>query len=257
MRRLYALFVMALSPFVAASALAWDPWPCEVVLCMANPDGPTAAPACRPPIERLWREMARPRFRMPTCQGQSYPNMDQMMRDIQRVVTVNPNPTAEDIQRGMTQAPVLNNIPANVARVQMAYSPFDPCEGGRTQVITYGDDTMGRGGGGPVSSECRGPQIGWTYQDDDSGRGVMRVPVYEGYQQQYYVGVAFDVYISGALWQRVRPGVTVSGEAGVTYVGTATGGSMQPRFEPPPPPSGGSLPFSPWRSSGQCEHNTR
>ena len=62
-------------------------------------------------------------------------------------------------------------------------------------------------------------------------------------QQQYYVGVAFDVYISGALWQRVRPGVSVSGEAGVTYVGTATGGSMQPRFEPPPALSGGSLPF--------------
>src|SRR5438477_12898590 len=41
-------------------------WGCEVLLCLANPEGPTAAAACVPPIHRLWHELARGHA-FPTC----------------------------------------------------------------------------------------------------------------------------------------------------------------------------------------------
>jgi hypothetical protein len=67
--RVRALLVVAalVSCFVAMPALAdEDPWPCQVVLCLANPDGPTALKECRPPIERAWRTWARGK-RVPDC----------------------------------------------------------------------------------------------------------------------------------------------------------------------------------------------
>ena len=35
-----------------------DTWACEVTLCLANPQGPTAAAACVGPIKKLWRHLA-------------------------------------------------------------------------------------------------------------------------------------------------------------------------------------------------------
>jgi hypothetical protein len=51
--------------FATAGAGAAD-WGCQVVLCLANPAGPTAAAACVPPITRLWRDLARGRG-FPSC----------------------------------------------------------------------------------------------------------------------------------------------------------------------------------------------
>lgn len=51
----------------AQSAMADDErWACEVVLCLANPQGPTALSECRPPIERAWKAWAKGR-RVPDC----------------------------------------------------------------------------------------------------------------------------------------------------------------------------------------------
>lgn len=47
-------------------------WGCEVLLCLANPDGPMAVAECRPPIERLWRHLARGHS-MPSCTMASGP----------------------------------------------------------------------------------------------------------------------------------------------------------------------------------------
>src|SRR5262245_40805972 len=41
-------------------------WGCEVLLCLANPNGPEAVAPCVPPIERLWSELARGHA-FPTC----------------------------------------------------------------------------------------------------------------------------------------------------------------------------------------------
>ncbi len=48
-------------------------WGCEVLLCLANPNGPTAVAQCVPPIQRLWRELARGRT-FPSCAMASGPN---------------------------------------------------------------------------------------------------------------------------------------------------------------------------------------
>jgi hypothetical protein len=41
-------------------------WGCEVLMCLSNPNGATAVNECRPPIERLWRHLARGHG-FPTC----------------------------------------------------------------------------------------------------------------------------------------------------------------------------------------------
>lgn len=49
------------------SARAND-WGCEVILCLSNPGGPTQYADCRPPIKKLWRELAKGHA-FPTCSG--------------------------------------------------------------------------------------------------------------------------------------------------------------------------------------------
>ena len=214
MRKLMLSLGAIVSAFAAGPSSAWDAWPCEVVLCLANPAGPMAAPACVPPISRLWVEMTRPRFRLPTCEGQAYPDFSVMQSDLQKVLQNHAAPTLAEIQAGMTQTPVATPLPASVANVVMTSAPFDPCEGGRTQVIAGHED-------GAPSAECRGPLLG--YLDDGDGGTVA---VYEGYRQLYQPGLAFDVYISGQLWQRVRPNyygggavVSFGGASGVSHFG--------------------------------------
>lgn len=52
--------------FAAPRAVA-DDWGCEVLLCMANPSGPTAVAQCVPAITKLWRALAKG-HPFPTCQ---------------------------------------------------------------------------------------------------------------------------------------------------------------------------------------------
>jgi hypothetical protein len=45
-----------------------DEWGCKVILCLSNPVGPTQYAECRPPIEKLWRALAKGHS-FPTCSG--------------------------------------------------------------------------------------------------------------------------------------------------------------------------------------------
>lgn len=58
-------FVIGALAFAPAMAHA-DNWPCEVVLCLANPQGATAVAPCVPPIKKLWKELAKGHA-FPTC----------------------------------------------------------------------------------------------------------------------------------------------------------------------------------------------
>jgi hypothetical protein len=62
--RLFWLGVFALAG--ALPARAADLWGCEVLLCMSNPAGPTAVAPCVPPINKLWRHLAKG-GRFPDC----------------------------------------------------------------------------------------------------------------------------------------------------------------------------------------------
>jgi len=57
-----AIGALAILPVIALA----DDWACEVVLCLANPQGATAVTECVPPIKKLWRELAKGHV-FPTC----------------------------------------------------------------------------------------------------------------------------------------------------------------------------------------------
>jgi len=60
--------ILALAPFVVLPVAHADDWGCQVLLCLSNPAGPTAVPACVPPIERLWAALRKPNpDPFPTC----------------------------------------------------------------------------------------------------------------------------------------------------------------------------------------------
>jgi hypothetical protein len=54
-KSMFCAGTLALASFAAHA----DDWGCRVVLCLANPAGPTAVAECVPPIERLWSELAK------------------------------------------------------------------------------------------------------------------------------------------------------------------------------------------------------
>jgi hypothetical protein len=68
---LACLFVIssALTPWVYA-----DEWGCQVLLCLSNPNGPTAVKECEPPIRKLWIELAKPHHTFPSCELSSSSN---------------------------------------------------------------------------------------------------------------------------------------------------------------------------------------
>ncbi|WP_139143925.1 hypothetical protein [Janthinobacterium sp. HH102] len=53
--KIILLSIFSLSVQVAKA----DDWPCTVVLCLANPKGPTAVAECVAPIKKLFRELAK------------------------------------------------------------------------------------------------------------------------------------------------------------------------------------------------------
>jgi hypothetical protein len=58
----FSIGALAIVPVIALA----DDWACEVVLCLANPQGATAVTQCVPPIKKLWRELAKGHA-FPTC----------------------------------------------------------------------------------------------------------------------------------------------------------------------------------------------
>ena len=60
---------LAVSASVAVPAQAQD-WGCQVLLCLANPGGPTQYAECVPPISRLWDALRRGNA-FPSCNGAS------------------------------------------------------------------------------------------------------------------------------------------------------------------------------------------
>lgn len=58
--------IAAVAGLVPAAACAEETWPCEVVLCMANPNGPTALKECEPPIRKAWKAWSKGKS-IPSC----------------------------------------------------------------------------------------------------------------------------------------------------------------------------------------------
>ncbi len=82
-----------------------DDYGCQVLLCMSNPSGPTAVAECRPPIERLYRDLYE-RKPFPKCE--------------------------------------FSKSPGNNVILEEGYEPFYPCNTGYDQVRLNGEDSAGR-----------------------------------------------------------------------------------------------------------------
>jgi hypothetical protein len=55
LKNMFCAAILALASLAAHA----DDWGCQVVLCLANPKGPTAVSECVPPIQKLWSELAK------------------------------------------------------------------------------------------------------------------------------------------------------------------------------------------------------
>lgn len=58
------------STALLSTAQASD-WGCQVILCLSNPGGATQFAECRPPIQKLWKHLAKGRS-FPTCTGSNF-----------------------------------------------------------------------------------------------------------------------------------------------------------------------------------------
>lgn len=58
---------MAIWVTIGHRAKADDSWPCEAVMCLSNPGGPTEYGQCVPPMEKFWQCLADPTCGFPGC----------------------------------------------------------------------------------------------------------------------------------------------------------------------------------------------
>lgn len=72
-----ATLTASLQPFTSNDVQAEDNWPCEVLLCLSNPAGPTAVGQCVPPIARLFEHLSAGR-KFPICaaRGTNFSNVE-------------------------------------------------------------------------------------------------------------------------------------------------------------------------------------
>ena len=185
-------------------ARAWDPWPCEVALCMSNPSGPEAEPTCVPPIQRLWREMRRPRFRMPVCEGLAQDDITRAINDVRREVEGSLEQTMQRFGEQLTNMQGTGAVSGT--STALGYGATDPCPNGMEQRISYGGDE----GSQSITAVCLGNLVARTIDRRGSS-----CEVYTGFRQPTWStsSVYIDVYVNGALWQRVRPGAGHDGQA--------------------------------------------
>ncbi|MGF0524085.1 hypothetical protein ACQEDT_21425 [Agrobacterium pusense] len=59
---------MLSSYLISGSNARADDWGCQVILCLSNSGGATQYAECRPPIQKLWRALAKGHS-FPTCSG--------------------------------------------------------------------------------------------------------------------------------------------------------------------------------------------
>lgn len=192
---LLALLSILAAGIAFSQAAKADDWGCQVLLCLADPNGPTNEKECRPPIEKLWKHLAR---------GKSFPSCTM----------------AGDSKSGT----------GSYAR--QVYEPYDPCPSGTVPTggfiaqssstnarewrkLNYRYSAEGRNDNGfysGVSVERNGPRacvsnhLG-NYRVNQGGRdGVSyTVSVYQNViWQQRKNPRAIDVFVDGQLQQRVR-----------------------------------------------------
>lgn len=182
--------------------MARSDYGCEVLLCLANPNGPKAVSQCVPPIDRLFRDLARGRG-FPTCNMAIGPNGRSYATPISSVYDACPTGTSElPVEQ---YAELLAPISAPPPTRSGAPSLYTPASVG----LTYAGIGDGRGYGygswdspAPAKVCVAGYRGNRRYWNGDSS---YKVAQYETiYVMNAVGGRAVNVYIDDALWQTVR-----------------------------------------------------
>ena len=184
------LRTLALGTLLAGSAMAANAsdYGCKVLLCLANPNGPKAVSECVPPINQLFRDLARGRA-FPTCDLASAPN--------------NPGGGRSWAQQGISYYDPCPEGTSELPRGQFAVQGYDANTyytgiGDGSDVIPSSDSAM-------PGKVCVGNRVGWTSVgsrfDDYITAGVYdRVVMMDAQGSPNII----DVYVNSQLYRRVR-----------------------------------------------------
>lgn len=205
---LSALSLLSLAQSARALDTGWSghvathDWGCEVLLCLANPAGPTAVSACVPPIHRLWRELAKGHA-FPSCtqatgpHGHSYAQLVNSYYD--------PCPAGSTALPVMAWAELVAPMSAALATTRSGgTSAFRAAAVDGLYVGLAAEDTWSSG------DDARGPKacvadhvedrVEWS---GDSSRTIGRYgTIWVAWPSTS--PRAIDVYIDDAFWERVR-----------------------------------------------------
>jgi hypothetical protein len=179
-------------------------WGCEVLLCLANPAGPTAVAACVPPIHRLWRELAKGHA-FPSCAEATGPRGRSYAQPVYSYYDPCPDGSIE--LAGMALAELVTPMSTPMPSTRSgAPSSFRAAALGALYMGITGSDGWMSGG----DSAERAPRVCVANHVDDrvdwSGDSGRTIGQYETIwlQPASMSSRAIDVYIDDRFWERVR-----------------------------------------------------
>lgn len=188
-------FLVAVALAGLASVSTASDYGCKCLLCLANPNGPRALAECRPPIDRLFRDLARGRP-FPTCDLAEGPNGRSYAQPASSYFDMCPSGTTA-LPPGAMAIQGVGDIPP--------YTYAGPVYTG----IGSGDDWYPSSESfSPPTKVCVGRAVGttiaWSTTGDFPEQAV--VTVYDRMTLLDTQGSAqvIDVYIDDALYRRVR-----------------------------------------------------
>lgn len=180
-----------------------DRWGCEVLLCLANPNGPRAVSECKPPIDKLFKCLAKPHpCSFPQCPMAGEGNYAKQLTDSYDPCSL----------KGMEDAPVGYIAQGTKTGIDSRGRP--QIKASRSSYNYGGEHWFSDGEGGSQlggSKACVRNPIGTvteSYQcsDGESTTTCYRtVKVYEEVLwQKQQSRRAIDVFIEGKNWTRVH-----------------------------------------------------
>ena len=190
-------------------------WGCEVLLCLANPAGPMAAPACVPPITRLYKAIfkAKP-DPFPTCtmvdgsNSATSGNYASLVSDSY----YDPCPT------GLTALPTGTYGATGTYVQRTSFYPFGPgYEISSRVLVGFGEsmqpDSSGDNGSSPLLPKaCVGAKVGESVYFEPTNPGepavVHQVNLYSPMvvQNPATTTYKFNIFVDNKLLHSVRPG---------------------------------------------------
>ena len=184
-----ALCLLAIGFYCASSPASASDYGRRVLLCLANPAGPTAVAQCVPPITQLWRDLAHiPPRPFPTCD------------DARPAVAVQNTTYYDPCPEGTTALDA-----GGLALQQGMPDGSQPAVG-----IGSGDNLAPNNGDGVFlgSKVCVGRPVGqvWvmTGSGDNSWAGFVNVYDRIAILDPAMSPNVIDVYLDNALYRRVR-----------------------------------------------------